>query len=339
LSHNETNKVISYNITDDIQNNRHKIYSKQNIEFRIKNVLDDLTEEFISNCRLIVIDIDHFESNERLIIDKLYKLNFSGIILLDDIIHPDPYTYSCMQRLWNNIEFNKLELTKYAHFSGTGCVFMNTNINIVIDEYNNIVNKNSRLDLWQHNSIDKLYNFPVSKNWFCNSELKQHIQSNMDLDKVYKVLEIGSFEGCSSCFISDILLNNVSSSLICVDPFISDGCEKVHSSTELKQRFYDNIQKSSNYNKIIIEEKFSDDFFISYKGDLFNFIYIDGEHSDKQINNDLENALKLLEINGICWCDDYNNKWKDIFVKWISENNDYIQIIHQNYQLGFIKIK
>ncbi len=54
--------------------------------------------------------------------------------MLDDIIHPDPYTYSCMQRLWNNIEFIKLDLTKYAHFSGTGCVFMNTNINIVIDE-------------------------------------------------------------------------------------------------------------------------------------------------------------------------------------------------------------
>jgi len=33
--------------------------------------LDDLTEEFISNCRLIVIDIDHFETNERLIIDKI----------------------------------------------------------------------------------------------------------------------------------------------------------------------------------------------------------------------------------------------------------------------------
>jgi len=29
LSHNETNKVISYNITDDIQNNRHKIYSNK----------------------------------------------------------------------------------------------------------------------------------------------------------------------------------------------------------------------------------------------------------------------------------------------------------------------
>ena len=41
LSFNETNKVISYNIVDQIKNINHKIYSKNNIEFRIKNVLED----------------------------------------------------------------------------------------------------------------------------------------------------------------------------------------------------------------------------------------------------------------------------------------------------------
>ena len=42
LSHNDTNKVISYDITKLIPNN-HKIYSKHNIIFKIKNILDDLT--------------------------------------------------------------------------------------------------------------------------------------------------------------------------------------------------------------------------------------------------------------------------------------------------------
>lgn len=130
LSHNETNHVISYNIQDDIKINNHKIYSKPNIEFRIKNVLDDLTEEFISKCKLIVLDIGHYGDDEKLILHRLNELKFSGIILLDDIIHPDPIIYKCMQEFWNNIEFKKIDLTKYGHISGTGCVLMNTSMRI-----------------------------------------------------------------------------------------------------------------------------------------------------------------------------------------------------------------
>ncbi len=42
-----------------------KIYTKDNIEFRIKNVLDDLTSELVSKTKIVMIDIDHFEVIER----------------------------------------------------------------------------------------------------------------------------------------------------------------------------------------------------------------------------------------------------------------------------------
>jgi predicted O-methyltransferase YrrM len=128
LSHNDTNQVISYNINDDIRNPKHKIYTKPNIEFRIKDVLEDLTEEFIKKIKIIVIDIDHFETIETKIIKKLDELKFSGIILLDDIHHPDPEMNACMQKLWNNLPYRKIDITRYAHWSGTGVVFMNTDI-------------------------------------------------------------------------------------------------------------------------------------------------------------------------------------------------------------------
>ena len=57
LSHNEKNKVISYNILDQIKNPQHKIYTKNNIEFKIGNVLNDLTHTLISKCKIIMIDI------------------------------------------------------------------------------------------------------------------------------------------------------------------------------------------------------------------------------------------------------------------------------------------
>lgn len=126
LSHNENNKVISYDIINWINNDNHKIYTKKNIEFRLKNVLDDLNEEFISKCRLVVIDIDHFETMETIIMNKLNECKFSGIIILDDIYHPDTNMYEAMQRLWNNIDIPKFDITPYGHSTGTGLLLMNT---------------------------------------------------------------------------------------------------------------------------------------------------------------------------------------------------------------------
>ena len=129
LSHNETNKVISYDIINGIKNDAHIIYSKQNIAFHVKNVLDDLTEDLIKNVKIVMIDIDHYETIETLIIDKLYALNFSGIILLDDITkHPDKDINECMLRLWNSIPYTKYDVTQYGHWSGTGIIVMNDDI-------------------------------------------------------------------------------------------------------------------------------------------------------------------------------------------------------------------
>ena len=129
LSHNENNKIISYDIFNHINNNHHQIYTKKNITFNIKNVLDDLNEEMIKNVKIVMIDIDHYETIETLIINKLKQLNFSGFIILDDITkHPDPVMNSCMNKLWDNITDTKYDFTKYGHWSGTGIIVMNDDI-------------------------------------------------------------------------------------------------------------------------------------------------------------------------------------------------------------------
>jgi predicted O-methyltransferase YrrM len=128
LSHNETNTVISYDILNSINNDNHKIYTKENIKIKIKNVLDDLNEDFVKNIKIVMIDIDHFEIIERQIIDKLKELNFSGLIILDDITHhPDTYINQSMNRLWKNITDIKFDFRKYGHWSGTGIIIINDN--------------------------------------------------------------------------------------------------------------------------------------------------------------------------------------------------------------------
>ena len=131
LSHNERNKVISYDIVDGINNKDYKIYNKPNIEFKIKNVLDDLNEELIKKVKIVMIDIDHYGTIELEIINRLYYLGFSGIILVDDVFHhPHQTINQKMAQLWADINPNlkKYDVTRYGHWSGTGIILMNTDI-------------------------------------------------------------------------------------------------------------------------------------------------------------------------------------------------------------------
>ena len=269
-------------------------------------------QEIISNAKYLIIELQNIEYNKGAPLAN---------ITIDFLI----------ENGWEIVE---------SKFSDNGpdadYLFVNTNYDSIMKNKINI--DNTKLDMWKNLNIEPYYNFPVSKNWFGYSEIKKYLLNNIDLTKQYNILEIGSFEGCSSCFFSDILINNSLSTLTCVDPFVSDGCTKTDHST-LKYKFYSNIKKTENYNKINVVEKISDDFYSTYNGSKFNFIYIDGEHSDKQILKDLDACFSLLDINGIIWCDDYNNNWKHIFDSWILLKNDYINIIHSGYQLGFIKIK
>lgn len=134
LSHNTSNQVISYDIIDAINDPNHKIYTKPNIQFKITNVLDDLTAELIQNVKIVMIDIDHLETTELQILNKLRELNFSGIILLDDITnHPETIINECMRKLWENIPEQKYDVTPYGHWSGTGIVIMNDTIDIILN--------------------------------------------------------------------------------------------------------------------------------------------------------------------------------------------------------------
>lgn len=129
LSYNDTNKVFSFDITDHIHTHDHVIYSKPNLKFNTNFTLDCITPDIIKKTKIVMIDIDHYGDTEMKIIEKLKLLNFSGLIILDDITnHPDPTINMRMNELWNKIPYTKYDVTKYGHWSGTGIVVMNDNI-------------------------------------------------------------------------------------------------------------------------------------------------------------------------------------------------------------------
>ena len=129
LSYNESNRVISYDMEDHVKNPDHKIYTKSNVQFRVKDALEDLTEDLVRNVKIVMIDIDHYGETERVIINRLKEVGFKGIILLDDITkHPDPTINRCMNRLWDSIEDTCYDMTDYGHCTGTGVVVIDYDI-------------------------------------------------------------------------------------------------------------------------------------------------------------------------------------------------------------------
>jgi predicted O-methyltransferase YrrM len=181
--------------------------------------------------------------------------------------------------------------------------------------------------------------YTFTNSWFEYSEIKKLIFSYADTTKINKILEIGSYEGASSCYFSDFLLNNIDSELTCVDPFdINDKTSPLDNNT--KNLFMNNISKSKNYNKIIFEEMYGTDF---YKKNTkkYNLIYIDGSHLLDDITIDFNNCLNIIEMNGIIWMDDYRGGdgiiIKNHIDKLYEENKNCLKIIHMGYQIAFQK--
>lgn len=175
--------------------------------------------------------------------------------------------------------------------------------------------------------------------WFNNSELKHNISRYINKEKINTVLEIGSYEGASACFISDHFLDHEQSTLTCVDPFdTNDSTTNVYGS--IKNTFIANISLSKNYHKIILYEMTSDMFF---KNNIrrFTFIYLDGSHIVENIIRDLFNAIQYCEMGGIIWMDDYlgdNGNIKPHIDSFYEKYKYLISIVHKGYQIAFKRL-
>lgn len=174
--------------------------------------------------------------------------------------------------------------------------------------------------------------------WFKRSDIKMNLNNFIDKNKELHILEIGSYEGRSSCFFSDNYLSNCDSTLSCIDPF--DTSDKTTNVTnEIKNRFLENINKSVNNKKCELHEMTSDNFFKT-NTKTYDLIYIDGSHIPDDVQKDMINSFKVLKKDGIMWMDDYklNKKITNIMNDFIENNKSELEVVFKNYQLAIKKI-
>jgi len=158
-------------------------------------------------------------------------------------------------------------------------------------------------------------------------------------------LEIGSFEGRSSVWIAENMMQD-GDHLRCIDTWEGGEEHGEENMSEVEERFRANL--------IVATEKFPERLIFQSKGTsvarlaqlqgktTFDFIYIDGSHIAKDVLTDACMAWPLLKPKGLMVFDDYT--WSpntrdilhrpkiavDAFVNIFAEE---VEIVHLGYQL------
>jgi hypothetical protein len=182
--------------------------------------------------------------------------------------------------------------------------------------------------------------------WFSptNFEVLNQYKNKSDIN----FLEIGSFEGMGANYFIDNFLSGNNSFMTCVDPWIkySDSTVTKMSGWDnfINESTYDIFLANTNYNKkkLIVKKGFSCNVLPTLEK-KYDFIYIDGDHSEKAVWLDAIYSFKILRVNGIIIFDDYlwntgDKSPKNAIDKFLLEYKNCIKVISINHQVTVKKI-
>ena len=167
------------------------------------------------------------------------------------------------------------------------------------------------------------------------------------------ILEIGCFEGLSTCWMLNNLLKHSDSKIVCIDTF-EGGIEHVHDAinmTHVREIFFSNVEKTGRVDSVRVLEERSDTGLLQLlqeNHESFDFIYVDGSHYATDVLADLVLSFRMLKVGGLCICDDY--LWEgqsdprhspkmaiDAFTSIFSEQVQFVPVI--NTQFAFKRIQ
>ena len=148
---------------------------------------------------------------------------------------------------------------------------------------------------------------PTFPNWFDGQRynFEDQLERFKGLPNL-RFLQIGAYTGDASEWLLTNILTDPSSILLDVDTW--EGSDELEHKSIAFSKVYEFYKKRMEpYPNVRSLRNNSDNFLTANKerNDLFDFIYIDGDHTSAQVERDIANAWKLLKRNGIIAFDDY----------------------------------
>jgi len=156
--------------------------------------------------------------------------------------------------------------------------------------------------------------FEFTKDWFSDKSkpVWDHLIPRIN---PAKILEIGSFEGASACYLIETLGKNQPIEVHCIDNW--EGGEEHRANgidmPAVEQRFHRNtkaaVAAARNPVNLVVHKGSSDRalarLLLDGKRSFFDFIFVDGSHLAPDVLYDCTVAFKLLKVGGVMVFDDY----------------------------------
>lgn len=170
---------------------------------------------------------------------------------------------------------------------------------------------------------------------------------------IESVLEIGSYEGRSTCWMLENMLSDTGT-ITCIDPFIPEdptpfSFDKFDSTAKTKKTLKANtneVKKSKQKVNIIVDRSFKALAQQIVDQQQYDFIYVDGSHCADVVLMDACMAFPLLKSGGVLLFDDY--LWDhpadhldrckmsvDSFVNMFAKK---CKLVISNYQVAVLKL-
>lgn len=186
-------------------------------------------------------------------------------------------------------------------------------------------------------------------NWFSSNIKRFDAYLHQFKNKNYlNFLEVGSFEGRSTCWLLDNILTGENCSLTCIDTFEGgyEHQELGESLTTLYDVFMHNTKPYGD--KVITIRDTSSSALLKpeVRDKKYNFIYIDGCHESKEVLEDAVLCWELLSDRGIMIFDDYGwgSHIDDVTLKpkvaiegFINAYRRKLEILQVDYQVVLLK--
>ncbi|MGB3188658.1 MAG: tetratricopeptide repeat protein [Limnoraphis sp.] len=172
-------------------------------------------------------------------------------------------------------------------------------------------------------------NYQFTQDWFSNNIpiWKKHLTPFSNTPEL-NILEIGSYQGMSTCWFIDHILTHPTAKITCIDPYF-------------KPEFDDNIFKTNAVQKVTKMIAYSQDILDSLPANFYDIVYIDGCHLAMTALQDALQSWRLTKVGGVIIFDDYAVKEQDnpeqqakVGIDYfLNRVSDAIEIIDQGYQL------
>lgn len=161
-------------------------------------------------------------------------------------------------------------------------------------------------------SADAPQHYSFTNNWF-EMSAKNVWNTLIPQTNPTRILEVGSFEGKSACWLIETLSREKSIEIHCIDTW--EGGEE-HAGSDMsaiEERFHRNISFASanalHKPSVVLHKGYSDvmlsKLLAEGKAGYFDFVYIDGSHQAPDVLVDAALGFRLLKVNGLMAFDDY----------------------------------